>query len=166
MTTWQRLLDGKSLGQRVLLQAGALAAALISIAGVAVGAGRLVDAVGHRLADGTSPGAPVVVRSAEQSANTFVRQLIEAGAGAPVALDHKVYGRRGPADVQLEYDCRPSGRCSTTRVQAPAEQPAVIDGGAWFQGCWVVSVHGAGYGAEPLDLQLRRQGTTCGPLED
>jgi hypothetical protein len=161
VSTWQRLLDGKSLGQRMLLQAGALAAALISIAGVVIGAGRLIDTARDRLTRTADPDGVVVVRSAEPSADAFVRQLVAADGGGPLKLDHKLYGRRGPADVTLEYDCRPSGRCSTTRVQAPEEQPADIDGGVWFQGCWVVTAHGVGYGAEPLDLQLRRQGATC-----
>lgn len=137
-------------------------AALISVAGVVVGVARFVEFVSQRVGGYVDADAVAVVRSTEDSADRFVRQLIGADGGAPLRFHHEIYGRRGPADVTVEYNCQPSGRCSTTRVQVPADQPADIDGGVWYWGCWTATRVGNGFGADPLDLQLCRQGSTCG----
>jgi hypothetical protein len=159
-SAWQRFLEGKTSGQRLLLQLGAIAAALAAIAGVVAGA---VSFIGDRL--GGIPGADgvTVVRSNEKSANRFVRLLDNAADdGSPLQLNHQIVGQRGPSDVTLAYNCQPSGRCNTTRVQAPEDQPAEMDPDTvWYRGCWTVTKIGNGFGAEPLDLQLRRQETTC-----
>jgi hypothetical protein len=63
--------------------------------------------------------------------------------------------------VTLEYSCQSSGRCSTTRVQSPRDEAAVLDNGRWFKGCWTVDMKGVGYGVQDLDLALVRRGETC-----
>jgi hypothetical protein len=156
-SAWQRFLDGKTRVQRLLLQVGAIAAALTAIAGVVAG---VVAFVGDRLGDRADVDGATVVRSAEESADRFVKQLVE-GDGDALQLDHKIIGRRGRADVTLEYNCQRSGRCNTTRVQAPATQPSDLPDGVWYQGCWTVAKVGNGYGAQPLDLQLTYQSATC-----
>ena len=159
-SAWQRFLKGKSSGQRLLLQVGAIAAALVAIAAVVAG---VVSFIGDRL--GGIPGTDGVtkVRTNEKSADQFVKRLDDASDdGSPLQLNHTITGPRGRSDVTLAYDCRGSGRCHTTRVQAPEVQPADISPDTvWYRGCWTVTKIGNGYGAEPLDLQLRRQNDTC-----
>ena len=39
--------------------------------------------------------------------------------------------------------------------------PNEIPNGLWFQGCYLVVMDGAGYQADPLDLELHWHGETC-----
>ena len=123
-------------------------------------------------APGATPAAVVdtsgatVIRSGTPQADQFVTQLVAANGGGPLKLNHKLFGLRAAVSVTLEYACKPSGRCSTTRVAAPNDNASyVLDEngkeGMWYQGCWVVDMVGNGYGADKMDLGLTRQGTSC-----
>lgn len=167
---------GKPAWQRHILRAGALAAALLAIATVVVGAGQAIqwasgwlrgDGVGAAPAAVVDTSGAAVIRSGTPAADQFVAQLDKAAGGGPLKLNHKLYGlKAGPVAITLEYACQPSGRCLTTRVGAPNDEAARVADesgmdGMWYRGCWVVTRTGNGYGAEPLDLDLRRQGTSC-----
>jgi len=81
----------------------------------------IVSFVGDRIGiSGAGPAGVTVVRTQQPSADDFVEMRVKADGGV-VQLNHKLYGRRGPADVTLAYHCQSSGRCSTTRVQAPED---------------------------------------------
>jgi hypothetical protein len=161
LSGWQRFLAGKTSGQRFVLALGALAAAVLAIGGVVVGAAQLLD---QRTTVEPATGQTQQIDNRQRSADEFVRLLLGvADARAPVQLDHQVLAPRGPGgEYRLEYGCGSAG-CSFVRLEAPADQPAGIAGGVWYQGCWSVVRDGAGYGADHLDLELRRQGDTCPP---
>jgi hypothetical protein len=159
LSVWQRFLAGKTSGQRFVLALGALAAAILAIGGVAVGAAKVLD---QRTTVEPAAGQVQQIHDQQRSADDFVRMLLRvADTGAPVQLDHQVLARRGPGgEYRLGYGCGSAG-CSFVRLEAPATQPDGIAGGAWYQGCWSVVKDGAGYGADHLDLELYRQGDTC-----
>ena len=39
--------------------------------------------------------------------------------------------------------------------------PLQVPGGIWLRGCYLVLKKGTGYGADPLDLELRSAGSVC-----
>jgi hypothetical protein len=158
-SAWKHFLKGKTPGQRLIIQLGAIATALLAIGGVVAG---VVSFVGDRFGiSAAGPAGVTVVRTQQPSADHFVEMLVKADGGV-VQLNHQLYGRRGAADVTLAYHCQSSGRCSITRVQAPEDQPAELPpDGVWYRGCWAVTMDGNGFGAEPLDLELRKQDDTC-----
>lgn len=47
------------------------------------------------------------------------------------------------------------------RVQDVHVEAGDLTDGLWFRGCFGVTQEGVGYGAVPLDVELRRQGDTC-----
>ncbi|HET7278541.1 MAG TPA: hypothetical protein VFJ22_10715 [Dermatophilaceae bacterium] len=47
------------------------------------------------------------------------------------------------------------------RVQIPNENLSNVPGGIVLQGCYTVLKKGTGYGADPLDLELRKAGKVC-----
>lgn len=99
-----------------------------------------------------------VVRSQTGSADRFVRTLV-ASNGAPVQLDTKVLAPDKGSHVALEYDCAKRTGCSVTRLEAV--DLARIDEGVWYKGCYSVTAEGYGYGADHLDLEMRRSGDSC-----
>jgi hypothetical protein len=158
-TTWQRFLAGKTSLQLFVIALGALAGALLAIGAVVSATVRIVDG-DDDTGVGAADGQVQRIESQSAEASEFVQFLLDHD-GRPVQLDHEVVAERGPSDVSLQYDCdRPSG-CSVVRLQAPDSIPAEIPGGLWFQGCYGVTKDGAGYGAQPLDIELRLQGATC-----
>ena len=158
-TTWQRFLAGKTSLQLFVIALGALAGALLAISAVVSATMRIIDG-DDDTGVGAGDGQVQRIESQSAEANELVQFLLDHD-GQPVQLDHQVVAERGPGDVSLQYDCdRPSG-CSVVRLQAPDSIPAEIPGGLWFQGCYGVTKDGAGYGARPLDIELRRQGATC-----
>jgi hypothetical protein len=156
---WQRFLAGKTTVQRFVIALGALAGAVLAIGGVVVATTKLLD---QRTAVGPASGQIEEIQNQQGTADEFVRFLLRAAdTGAPVQLDHKVLAPRGPGgEYRLEYDCDSAG-CRFVRLETPADIPAGISGGVWYQGCWSVVKDGNGYGADHLDLELRRQGDTC-----
>ncbi|HEY5787616.1 MAG TPA: hypothetical protein VIT65_22850 [Microlunatus sp.] len=158
-SAWKHFLEGKTPGQRLIIQLGAIATALLAIAGVVAG---IVSFVNDQFGmGGAEPAGVTVVRTQQSSADAFVEMLVKADGGV-VQLNHQLHGRRGHADVTLAYHCQSSGRCSTTRVQAPEDQPAELPpDGVWYRGCWAVTMDGNGFDAQPLDLELRKQDDTC-----
>jgi hypothetical protein len=126
---------------------------------VVAGAAKLLD---QRATVEPAAGQVQQIHNQQRSADEFVLMLLRvADTRAPVQLDHQVVAPRGPGgEYRLEYGCGSAG-CSFVRLEAPADIPAGIAGGVWYQGCWSVVRDGAGYGADHLDLELRRQGDTC-----
>jgi len=157
----QRLLDNKTGPQRALISLGALAAALIAIGAVVTTVVRVVDDDGGASRDlAAVPENTVRIESGTKAADEFVHALDEHDGGV-VALDHQVIAEKGPADVRLQYACTETGVCVMVRVQdVDVEATDMIDG-LWFAGCFAVLREGAGYGYEPLDMELRYQGETC-----
>jgi len=159
LSAWQRFLAGKTNVQRFVIALGALAGAVLAIGAVVVAAAELLD---RRTAIGPAAGEVRQIENQQRSADEFVRFLLHAaGTSVPVHLDHQVLAPRGPGgEYRLEYACDSTG-CSFVRLETPADIPATIRGGVWYQGCWSVVKDGAGYGADPLDIELRLQGETC-----
>ena len=95
------------------------------------------------------------------TANKFVQLLVDAD-GTAVMLDHQVFGELpGHGDVRLDYACDKETGCAQTRVQVANQTLTQVPGGIWLQGCYTVLKKGAGYGADPLDLELRAAGAVC-----
>jgi hypothetical protein len=155
---WRRLLDQSTVWQR------ALGAVVAVVTGVAV----LVGAV-----QGVLPlfdrGGPVAFQEGEvreietrtTTADEFVRMLVDAD-GTAVMLDHQVFGELpGHGDVRLDYNCDETAGCAQTRVQVANQTLSQVPGGIWLRGCYLVLKKGTGYGADPLDLELRSAGSVC-----
>ncbi len=159
LSGWQRFLAGKTTVQRLVIALGALAGAVLAFGGVVVGAAHLLD---RAPALGSAAGAVKQIRNHEGSADDFVRFLLRAAESrTPVQLDHRVLAPRGPGgEFRLEYGCGSAG-CSFVRLETPADLSPTMTGGVWYKGCWSVVQDGNGYGADHLDLELRRQGETC-----
>jgi hypothetical protein len=157
---WERFLDGKTGAQRFVIALGALAGAMLAIAALVAGAARLLD---QRDAGGSATGEVQRIENQQESADEFVRFLLQADqTRAAIPLNHHVIAPRGPGgEYQLQYGCGGTGRCSFVRLETPADNPDRMSDGVWYQGCWSVIRDGAGYGADHLDLELRRQGQTC-----
>lgn len=157
---WQRFLKGKTGPQRLVLAVGALAAAVLAIGGVVAAVVRFVDGDDERR---VGPATDEVQRIENQSAEAddLVRFLIEHDERSPVQLNHQVTAPRGPNDVSLQYACDEPTGCSVVRLQLPDSTANEISNGLWFQGCYLVVMKGAGYGAQPLDLELQLRGETC-----
>jgi hypothetical protein len=160
LNPWQRFLRGKTSPQLFVIALGALAAAVLAIGAVVASVVKVFDGDDK---GGVGPANGKIQRIENQStdADEFVRFLLDRDGGKPVQLDHQVIAPRGPADVSLQYNCDQPTGCSLVRVQTPDSIPAEITGGFWLQGCYSVVRNGAGYGAQPLDLALRRQGERC-----
>jgi hypothetical protein len=159
LSGWQRFLAGKTTVQRLVIALGALAGAVLAIGGVVAGAAHLL----HRApAVGPATGEVQEIQNQQETADDFVRFLLHAAATkAPVPLDHKVFAPRGPGgEYRLEYACGSTG-CSLVRLETPIGGADGVSDRVWYQGCWSVVKDGNGYGAEHLDLELRRQGETC-----
>ena len=156
---WERFLSGRTDAQRFVIALGALAAAVLAIAAVSVGAARLL-----KQGAAVAPAREQVrqVQNQQRSADELVRLLLTAArTRTPVQLDHQVLAPRGPGgEYRLEYSCGATG-CSFVRLETPADTPVGIAGGVWYQGCWQIAKDGNGYGADHLDLELRRQGEIC-----
>jgi hypothetical protein len=157
---WQRFLKGKTGPQRLVLAVGALAAAVLAIGGVVAAVVRFVDADDDRR---VGPATDDVQRIENQSAEAddLVKLLIEHDERSPIQLNHQVIAPRGPNDVSLQYACDEPTGCSVVRLQLPDSTANEIPNGLWFQGCYLVVMNGAGYGAQPLDLALHLRGETC-----
>jgi hypothetical protein len=160
-TSWvQRLLDNKTSLQRIVISLGALAAALLAIGGVVTAVVQLVgdDSGGRSL--NAAPGETQRIESGTGAANDFVHDLLDHDGGV-VALDHQVIAQKGPADVRLQYNCTDAGVCAMTRLQDIVVAAGDMPDGLWFKGCFAVTQDGVGYGAEPLDIELKHQGDQC-----
>jgi hypothetical protein len=158
-SAWRRFLTGKTSPQLFLIALGALSAALLAIGAVVVAVVRFVD--GHDDAGvGSANDGVQRIESQSDAADEFVQFLIDHD-GRPVQLDHQVIAQPGPADVSLQYNCDQPTGCNVVRLQAVDDSASEIAGGRWFQGCFGVVKDGAGYGAQPLDLELHPQGQTC-----
>lgn len=160
-STWARFLEQKTTVQRVLLAVGALATAVLAIGAVIAGlAAFLDDDSPHR--GGADTGTVQDVVNQEDTADDFVRFLLDAAGGRPVQLDHRVAAPRGDGgQAELQYDCAAPTGCSFVRVEAGDHIPNTFAGGVWYQGCWAITKDGAGYGAGHLDLELSWRGATC-----
>ena len=157
----QRLLDNKTGLQRAVISLGAFAAALVAIGGVVTAVVRVVNDDGTASRDlGAVPENTVRIESGTKAADEFVHALDEHDGGV-VALDHQVIATKGPTDVRLQYDCTDTGVCVMVRVQDIDVEATDMSDGLWFAGCFAVLRDGAGYGYEPLDMELRYQGETC-----
>ncbi len=155
---WRRLLDQSTVWQR------ALAAVLTVVAGI----GLLVATVQWALAifDGSGPvayeeGVTREIETRTVTADKFVQMLVDAD-GTVVMLDHQVFGELpGHGDVRLDYACTKQTGCAQTRVQVANQTLTQVPDGIWLKGCYTVLKKGAGYGADPLDLELRAAGSVC-----
>ncbi|MEP6649164.1 MAG: hypothetical protein ABJA74_04525 [Lapillicoccus sp.] len=178
-----RLLNQKTGWQKALLAVATVATAIISVAGVialllplfrttpeggalptptpAPAATRVESAVA--VGSAVTPGGPTVVHTQTMEADELVRTLIATAGRAPILLNHQVLGRPGPANVTLYYGCGQTGSCSKTRIEVASEGLAVMagDAGVWFRGCFAVNLDGFGYGADHLDIELRKVGDRC-----
>ena len=159
---WQRLLEGKTTGQRLIVAVGTLAGALVAIGGMIAGIGALVgeDNTSVTSTNRTRAGEETIVTNQTRAADDFVRFLLET-EGTPVQLNHKVMAPDLGSHVRLEYDCAKRTGCSFTRLEAGSFIPDRIEGGVWYRGCFSVVREGAGYGAEHLDLEFTKNGATC-----
>lgn len=158
--SWRhRFLKGTTGPQRLVLAVGALAAAVLAIGGVVTAIVRFVDGDdSRRIGPATDEEQRIENQSA--AADELVGFLIDHDEGA-VQLNHQVIAPRGPNDVSLQYACDEPAGCSVVRLQLPDSTPNEIPNGLWFQGCYLVVMKGAGYQADPLDLELRWRGETC-----
>ena len=161
-TSWvQRLLDNKTGLQRAVISLGALAAALIAIGGVVAAVVRVLGDDGDRRSSlERTPDETQRIESGTPAADEFVRDLLDHD-GSVVALDHQVTAEKGPADVRLQYDCSDAGVCVMVRLQDVVVAAGDMAEGLWFAGCFAVTQDGVGYGAEPLDIELKHQGDAC-----
>jgi hypothetical protein len=106
-------------------------------------------------------GEATVIETQSETADRFVRMLVAAD-GTAIMLNHKVLGELpGHGDVKLDYACDATPGCAQTRVQVPNENLSNVPGGIVLQGCYTVLKKGTGYGADPLDLELRKAGKVC-----
>jgi hypothetical protein len=179
-----RLLDQKTVWQRVLIAVTAVATAITAVAGVVAlllplfrpapdaaapptpaptpAVTRVDSAVP---AGGAQPPAGVtVIRAQTAEADALVRRLVDTAGKATVLLDHQIMGKPGPANVSLYYGCGSTGACSMTRIEvANLEGMAVLTGetGVWIRGCYAVTLDGNGYGVDHLDIELRKVGDAC-----
>lgn len=155
---WRRLLDQSTVWQRAL---AALVAAVTGV-GVLVGAVHTVIPLFERGGSvAYQEGEARVIETQSETADSFVRMLVAAD-GKAILLNHKVLGELpGHGDVKLDYACDATPGCSQTRVQIPNENLSTVPGGIWLQGCYTVLKKGTGYGADPLDLELRKAGKVC-----
>ena len=179
-----RLLDQKTVWQRALIAVTAVATAITAVAGVVAlllplfrpapdtaapstpGPSPAVTRVDSAVPAGgaLTPAGVTVIRTQTAEADALVQRLIDTAGRAPVLLDHQIMGAPGPADVTVNYACGSTGTCSKTRIQAPGVDGMAVlggGGGVWFQGCFAVTVDGNGYGAEHLDIELRKVGDAC-----
>jgi hypothetical protein len=147
--------------QRVLIEVSAVASALLAIGALIAGVLELLDDDSPPRIAAASGEVQDVVNQTE-SADGFVRLLLEAVDGPPVQLDHRVAAPRGDGgQAELQYDCAAPTGCSFVRVEAGDHIPNTFSGGVWYQGCWSIAKDGAGYGAGHLDLELSWRGDTC-----
>ena len=170
-TLGHRLLNQKTGWQKALVAVGAVAAAVVSIAGLLALVLPLFQGSPGTAASVTPAPTPAptragvtVVRTQTAEADALVRTLLDAAGATPLLLDLQVLGQPGPADVTLYYACGSSGSCSKTRLQAPSVDGMAVLGdqsGVWFQGCFSVVKKGSGYGADYLDLALTKVGDRC-----
>ena len=116
----------------MILAVGSLAAALVALGSVVAFGARLLtedDAGAPESADG-----PVQIENQSEDADAFVRFLLEADGKMPVQLDHQVLAPRGPGgEFRLDYNCGSGRGCNFTRLELPADAPALIDDGVWYQ---------------------------------
>jgi hypothetical protein len=152
----ERILGSRTAPQRLLLAAGALAAAILAIVALVQ---PVLGVFGSSI--DYSPDETRTIRSGEGTADRFIELLTERD-GEQLMLDHQVFGDLpGHNDVRVSYDCTDS--CSVLRIALPDSTPNVVKNSAlWFQGCYTVQMHGSGYGSEPLDIGLLYRGETCG----
>src|SRR4051794_13030751 len=156
----QRLLDNKTGLQRAVISLGALITAALAIGGAVAAIVRMIDNDESARDLEAAPGDTVRIDSGTDAANHFVHVLDEHDGGV-VTLDHQIVAEKGPADVRLQYDCTDSGVCVMVRVQDVDVVATDMRDGLWFSGCFAITRDGAGYGYEPLDMELRYQGETC-----
>ena len=178
-----RVLNEKTVWQKVLIAVGSIATAITAMAGVVAlvlplfrpapesgavtpapvpAASRLDSAV--PAAGAVTSGGVTVIQTQSAEADALVKNLIATAGRAPVLLDHQIMGKPGPANVTLYYGCGPNGACSMTRIEvARLEGMAVLTGdtGVWLRGCFSVTLDGFGYAADHLDIELRKVGEGC-----
>ncbi|HEU4331691.1 MAG TPA: hypothetical protein VFR40_11290, partial [Lapillicoccus sp.] len=103
-----------------------------------------------------------LIHTQTPEADAFVKGLIATAGKAPIFLNHQVLGKPGPANVTLYYGCGQTGSCSMTRIEAVDGRDVLSgDTGVWLRGCFSVTLDGFGYGADHLDLELRKVGDGC-----
>jgi hypothetical protein len=157
----QRLLDNKTGLQRAVISLGALITAVVAIGGAVTAVVRILDNDDDSARDlEAAPGDTVRIESGTEDADEFVHALDEHDGGV-VTLDHQLLAEKGPADVRVQYDCTEAGVCVMVRVQDIDVVATDMRDGLWFSGCFAITRDGAGYGYEPLDMELRYQGETC-----
>jgi hypothetical protein len=167
-TRWTRFLAGKTSGQRFILQVSALAAAVATIGGVALGGWKLVSGVISRVSDSslsTSAGQTQQVQNGSTAADRFVELLVDKSKrGTPMPLDHQVhFSGIDNNQFTLQYHCDP-GPCSTVTLVDYGVAAAPISGAdqaRWFHGCWTAERQGPGLDAVGLKVTLVRVGETC-----
>jgi hypothetical protein len=150
-----------SPGQSAVISLGALLAAVAAIGGAATAVVRMVDGGSESPGDlESAPTGTIRIDGGTDAADEFVRAL-DAHDGGVVTLDHQVIAEKGPADVRLQYGCTETRVCVMARLQDIDVEATDMSDGLWFSGCFAVTRDGAGYGFEPLDMELRYQGETC-----
>jgi hypothetical protein len=179
-----RVLNEKTVWQKVLIAVGSIATAITAVAGVVAlalplfrpapetgasvtpapvpAASRIDSAV--PAGGAVTSGGVTVIQTQSAEADALVKNLIATAGRAPVLLDHQIMGRPGPANVTLYYGCGTNGACSMTRIEVAAlEGMAVLTGdtGVWLRGCFSVTLDGFGYAADHLDIELRKVGEGC-----
>ncbi|HEX5334304.1 MAG TPA: hypothetical protein VFW55_00390 [Propionicimonas sp.] len=165
----ERVVDGKTVPQKLLKTVGAAASALLAIGALAAGVWTWLNP--GPTAPGPSPAAGVasptqaregsaVIRNQSADGDVFVQMLLNAAGGRPVQLDHKVYAPNTDPEYTLEYNCR-DGRCAQVRLEPDGMIFSTFGDALWLKGCFRVTKDGDGYGAGHLDLALSRQGETC-----
>ena len=155
---WRRLLDQSTLWQRALAAVLTVVAGITLLVGAAQGILALLDKGGSVAYE---EGQVRRIETRTATADAFVRMLVDAD-GTAIMLDHEVLGELpGHGDVRLDYACDGTTGCAQTRVQVANETLSLVPGGIWLQGCYSVLKKGTGYGADPLDLELRTAGEVC-----
>jgi hypothetical protein len=160
------MLGNRTGPQRLLLELGALATAVLAIGALVMAVITVVGRLGDDDDDDGGTGRSGVARAAERieprttEADEFVGWLLDH-EDSVVQLDHEVVGELTAADARLLYACSAGGVCASTRIQDADVVGTETDDGWWFQGCFAVARDGRGYGVEPLDIELSAQGDQC-----
>ena len=171
---WQKLLDQKMTGHRLLLVIGGIAGAVVSIGTVVItlagwfggddGGGAGAGAGGGERVRSATAFAGHVVESGTDEGDDLVRFLLAASGGDPLGLDFTVRAPDGfviSSHLVLWYNCAPgavvgSGACNRVRLEFPSDIPVqTLNPLGWrFRGTYRVTIRtGVDYGTD-LDISF------------